>query len=500
MEHLIAYLNALTGQPLVLRLWQSGRELFHSNVLAYLLESPTYRDPLLHYLWGDPCTGYHVRALREHNSIDLLVVMLPVAPDAALTPESPQYWDWLTQNLTHQRRARLLAIESKFKSLPDESQLQGYSERLHAETRPIARKPGWYLNCVSAGDENLTDALGIDNHPYLAADSKKVILTPTTDGDITVPVRINWSVETGHQNRVRVPEYIHDDVWSSKSWQALAELLLAQPVPNNGLESSFVASYAALLQTATQLQHGIAVHCAGEGSFAVLDKLRAPAEPLRLRDFVEKWRYQFLTKYLREALIGQGWPMDQRVRNKRGSEVQFSVPVLGDGAVSIVAPFFSRSTGGVDVGIFRPGHQRFAVSVQLQGAQLKLMFAMGNGEEHNQRLAVVAALQALAHVSPAFSAIFGADHLPAQLGRYNQRVALTCAPSNRHLGEVERVESDGRLLYASARMWAYEPDAEPGREHWTHLSTVTSARRMAKVAAEIATHWDTMANAMPPLL
>ena len=134
------------SDPLVLRLWQSGRELFHSNVLAYLIDdqrgtradtakdnktvsSSTHADCVLGAITGEPnWKGFHLGVLREKSRIDLLVIALPCIADPVDEGEVLQESYW-TELKSSQRELRLVVIENKFKSLPDLGQLRRYNRK-----------------------------------------------------------------------------------------------------------------------------------------------------------------------------------------------------------------------------------------------------------------------------------------------------------------------------------------------------------------------------------
>jgi hypothetical protein len=63
------------ADPLMLRLWQPGREVFHSNTLPCLIKHPAQGDRLLESLNGDGSwISYEVRCLREKLNLDVIVI------------------------------------------------------------------------------------------------------------------------------------------------------------------------------------------------------------------------------------------------------------------------------------------------------------------------------------------------------------------------------------------------------------------------------------------
>lgn len=499
MENLLALVRQLREETLVLSLWQAGRELFHSNVLAYLLESPAYQKSLLGYLWGDDtCEAFHVRALREQGGLDLLVVMLPKADVPARTPETATYWNWLAEHLQQPQpnqpmRARLLVIENKFKSLPDEAQLQGYSEELHDGTYPIVRKPAWYADSVNGADDAGIERVVDQRLPYLAADCRKVILTPGGGKPITVKITQEYRAETGNRQRSRVAKIQLEDVWHSKSWQEISERLLALPDLRTHLEAQFVLSYARLLRTATDLHRGIEVHCTGTSSFDTLDALRTATESVRLADFVDKWRYAFLASALRNALKTLGWQSDQSVRNARGLELHFQPSAERKDLIAVVDTFFSRGMGGVDVYVLSDS-AGFGLALQLQGSRLKIMFAMSGGDSDTQRQSVLRAMTALMIRGGQVASLpFHVGIAADELGTYSQKVRIGHVRAD--TSEISLKVVDGRLLYAGIRMWERVPTMGPPRP-WANLSCTELAERMALLAHELVTNFDLIREAL----
>lgn len=517
MEHFSALFRDIRNEALVLRLWQSGRELFHSNVLAYLLESSTFGPRLLKYFWGASCDGFHVRALREENGIDLLVIMLPVSPDRGLLPEQESYWAWLAESIQATTLARVLVIENKFKSLPDAAQLQGYSRKLHSDTLPFARKLRWYAEKVWIGDDVQENDKGDGNkkalQPYLVAETRKVILTPTSGSDVSVELPFTYTVASGMWQRKGVPvnaARMQMDLWKSCNWQEVAGEIAGSQASGvadsdqqdsggpggiaRSLERSFIDSYGKLLAVATELQQELNSHCQGGAAFSGLDSLTRQAQTLRLNDFVQKWRYEFLTSLLRTTLADKGWIQDQPVLNKRGSEMQFRIPT-GPGFVAVVGTFFSRGTGGTDIGIFCRGDSEFAVEVQLQGNTLKLMFAFDrtSSDEERQRRAVLAALSALHRRDGATARNLGAPPADAdKLLSYTQTVRIRVETPAKQPAAVELKEIEGRLLYTKTTVWKQERGGSVGP--WAAISAAQIGEQIAAVAAEVVDCWHLIAE------
>jgi hypothetical protein len=532
IESFLKPLRALRQEELMLRLWQSGRELFHSNVLAYLIESPRFGDQLLQYLWGERCHNYHVRALREYNGIDLLVIMLPNAPEA-LEPDSKAYWSWLASNVDDRERPRILAIENKFKSLPDAAQLQHYSEKLHQYTATFARPPGWYRDLFHDGDDPGEKQDRETRQPYLSAQVRKVILTPTPMEGMAVRIPITYEVAHGMKQRRKLKTGPDEktDTWTSKNWQDIANLMVtercgcarssdrSEPSSESshrcvrdaedgyiaqaghasgryGLEELFVMSYGSVVQAGTRLQSLVRERSAGPKGFAGLDALRSHIKPLGLTDFVEKWRYAFLTQMVQDCLARTSWErMQIKVQTSRGYEWQFrrSSPHAPD-VVAIVGTFFSRGTGGTDIGLFAVGRSQVGMAIQLQGNTLKLMFAhAGKESEKRQRRATCASLRMLLLRGEHLRRAFGTTDLQVdQLGCYTQEVGVFVRRESHDAGSLLALEkARGRLLYAKTQVWNNDKtdSGSPTVGVWGDLSAQAIATELVKLVHEVTHHW-----------
>jgi hypothetical protein len=532
IESFLKPLRAFRQEELMLRLWQSGRELFHSNVLAYLIESPRFGGRLLQYLWGERCDDYHVRALREYNGIDLLVIMLPRSSEAS-EPDSKIYWSWLTSNFDDKQRPRILAIENKFKSLPDAAQLHHYSEKLHRDTVTFARSPGWYRDLFHDGDAPGEKKEYETHQPYLAAQVQKVILTPTPMERMEVQIRVTYDVAHGQKQRRKLPTGPEErtDVWMSKNWHDIADLLVtgtsgdtrtadrAEPSnligpwtvrsPGNGqitqsepskgrseLEELFVDSYRSVLQAGTLLQSLIRERSAGPRAFAEFDALRTHIRPLGLTDYVEKWRYAFLTQMVRDRLATIPWEKVQiKVQASRGYEWQFRKPNPdAPDVVGIVGTFFSRGTGGTDIGLFPVGQSQVGVAIQLQGNTLKLMFAYAReAAEERQRLATCAAMRVLLLRDGPLRRAFDISDVQAdELGCYTQQVGDCVRDEPNAAGSLLALErAHGRLLYAKTQVWYHEKGdpKNPIVGVWSNVSAQAIADELVELVREVTDNW-----------
>lgn len=130
----------------VFRMSLASKELFHSNMLAWLLESRNAdglsdmaKELAKLFMPKQHCeNGYKVlTVLREKNHLDLIIVFLPDNEDF-------KYDDWTKiedvfqnsgsddQNLLGklQKNCQFVVVENKFKSIPDKEQLKKYDKTI----------------------------------------------------------------------------------------------------------------------------------------------------------------------------------------------------------------------------------------------------------------------------------------------------------------------------------------------------------------------------------
>ena len=150
----------------------ASKELFHSNMLAWLLESCDSDDNLLSEIAKalaklfmpkqDSENGYKVlTVLREKSHLDLIIVFLPDNEDF-------KSHDWTEiedvfqnsgsddQDLLEklQKNCRFVVVENKFKSIPDKEQLKKYNKTI--EKRIYFKKIKRTKISVDLNEENTT--------------------------------------------------------------------------------------------------------------------------------------------------------------------------------------------------------------------------------------------------------------------------------------------------------------------------------------------------------
>jgi hypothetical protein len=179
-------LSEIAKDKLMLKLWQSGRELFHSNMLAYLIEDSDFSPNVLHYLIegrqmnAEKSFGlknFHIRVWREYKHMDLWIMALPPIMKAGicLDPDKETYWcEWANEIKLEESTVHpwhLIVIENKFKSLPDWAQLYRYSAHL-VNDRPTL---GWLKKYWQQGsDQNDSEegVIGVGPHDDLNIQNK----------------------------------------------------------------------------------------------------------------------------------------------------------------------------------------------------------------------------------------------------------------------------------------------------------------------------------------
>ncbi|HAW58518.1 MAG TPA: hypothetical protein DCX03_05830 [Bacteroidales bacterium] len=127
-------MNDLAGlkQSPLFMLSLSSKELFHSNFLAWLWESypASMYDIFKEKLSSHPANPYHVNVQRENKNIDLTV---------SFDEET------------------VLIIENKVKSIPDESQLKDYHDKVIADDKAKIKKFNFILLAMVEPRFNVPD-------------------------------------------------------------------------------------------------------------------------------------------------------------------------------------------------------------------------------------------------------------------------------------------------------------------------------------------------------
>lgn len=336
------------ADPLMLRLWQSGREIFHSNTLAFLIGDAKYGPCLLQQLTGDSgWNNYEVRTLREKWQLDILVI----ARKKPAHPSSPEpcagnagqveaaFDDW-----------RIVVIENKFKSLPDRGQLMRYTKKLDeqfAQTTPGnegcngQRSAGAMLLCElwradsvdqadepaerqpsgtddAHDDENTTaehtghaggSGKTLSNRQKVVGTLYRVVLQPTLANAPPTPCSSEpcGGCAAASTDCVEIDLSGTTGTLLTRNWRAVSyeDLLTCLPSPaarsasgssSPTLTSLFIPAYRDLVDQTCNLHRTLHQYLQGKNSFADAVQLEAGARALGIWDFIDKWRYGWLAE------------------------------------------------------------------------------------------------------------------------------------------------------------------------------------------------------------
>ncbi len=335
------FLDAIKNEALLLKLWQSGRELFHSNMLAYLIENESYRDHLLNYLtdetikWSET---YHIKVKRKYLNMDIVIICIP--KNSTDTPDNIDYWQYWGENFTNEWHH--IVIENKFKSLPSKQQLDKYDKKI---------KP-------HHSQDSLTEISKIWDKENNFKLNKKPTIKPTKKLTKRLLIPNNFSTRINYND------------WEIKTWKRISEIAKPQNTVNNSLEYNFIDSYCKIIEESCNIHDLLykVIHNS-DTSFSKLDEYRNEAFELKLHDFVDKWRYQWLSKLIEEKLLVSGFnvltPTTCKNINLQGTWLEHNKIHLK------IEPIFSRGTAGVDIAIYLESD---TLGVQLQGNTLKIYY------------------------------------------------------------------------------------------------------------------------------
>jgi hypothetical protein len=134
--------NNLRGNP-VFRMSLASKELFHSNMLAWFLESSDSEDSLLSDIAKELAKLFMpdytvLTVLRERKHFDLLVVLFPTKDYDVTIKNSLTEIENVFQNSGSgdknllnklQKYCRFAVVENKFKSIPNKRQLNEYKNK-----------------------------------------------------------------------------------------------------------------------------------------------------------------------------------------------------------------------------------------------------------------------------------------------------------------------------------------------------------------------------------
>lgn len=383
-------MNALTAlhalqnnglEKMMYRLSLSGRELFHSNMLSYLLEETDYglgEAIANHFIhngfgvqpinWCGRCLNQNseIRVLREKENLDLIVMIKPVANNQCQCGA-----ETFSTNLN----CYLLIIENKFKSLPDNCQLDEYNQKI--AKRIIDIKAGkssgirqakndtfnkyWkeWQDDSEYGGHDETDASSNGNScNFTNINIQEYILMPY---DVKPPTL---------SNSISIFQPVMP--WKSIFYEDLVNIIGQHITHQNPIKA-----YSLITDKIINVIKS-AIDDIYTTTFFCLNKVRPHSRILRINDLVEKWRY---------AALKFEWDEEIRKKlNNLSSNSKQSCKYLGTYSpcnayeVDIYSESsFSRSTGITGVEwhpkVLKDGQYKesmFYFGLQLQSNQLKL--------------------------------------------------------------------------------------------------------------------------------
>lgn len=218
-----------------------AKELFHTNFLAFLLESDDkslepIQSKLKELLFGKPNVGA-VRTWREKAKLDLVVIPCDLL-DVLLGK---------TQALSTTQISTIVIIEAKLKSIPSKKQLDQYDERLEG---------GVIINLF---DDDAEEDGGED--PQVATHEKvsqiKIVLDRKNVEKGTITNKVGKSLSTknavnvGLRRLLLLPDGAEDfkivTQWSTLTWRKVVQALQIS-IPSEHLLGRLVADYAQSLE------------------------------------------------------------------------------------------------------------------------------------------------------------------------------------------------------------------------------------------------------------
>ena len=134
-EEIIKTLNLLKESP-AFAMSRGGRELFHTNFLAFILEQTTtesnveeygqrVKNNLLSKIFGGQNLPKNVKVFREKLNLDLIIIPIDDIPKLLEEQENNSS----SSNII-EKELKVVVIEAKFKSIPTTQQLKKYSDTL----------------------------------------------------------------------------------------------------------------------------------------------------------------------------------------------------------------------------------------------------------------------------------------------------------------------------------------------------------------------------------
>ena len=135
-EEIIKILNLLKESP-AFAMSRGGRELFHTNFLAFILEQTTtesnaeeyghrVKNNLLSKIFDKQNLPKNVKVFREKLNLDLIIIPIDDIPKLSEEQENNS-----SSSTIIKKELKVVVIEAKLKSIPTTQQLKKYSDTLN---------------------------------------------------------------------------------------------------------------------------------------------------------------------------------------------------------------------------------------------------------------------------------------------------------------------------------------------------------------------------------
>ena len=495
-------------EKMVYRLWLSGRELFHSNMLSYLfeetdlglgaeitnyflklgqpaLEEQGQSDPIVTRCDRCKNQSHEIRVIREYLNLDLIVLVKSSKCFCACEGNNSDSSELASD-------CYFLVIENKFKSLPDNSQLNRYDTKISNNFTSKSKKTQnkifetlWKQWQVGEDLYEINGEPG-DNAIINQCNCHKIsffnfILTPydVQVGGVSLfkPVS-NW-----------IPVY-YDDLF----------VLLNKNIDSSkNTVPTFLKSYFGLTESIIDVIKSAILDISSSSSasfpvsFSCLDNITSISVSLRINDLIEKWRFKVLEV---EWVSAIGNILDIPIQKGQNYFSSYS-PFKNYNIDLYSETNFSRGTGMATIEI-QPKYNNsdccFYFGLQLQHNILKLfvVFLPSNGRNKNfdENLAKVMLFKLSQQIT---CLSFNAKNSQTFLnpGNSNQEVLSYFLPKGfRRLQAKSNKTSkndDAWFFYVQNNLWAQHkyPSNQPGCPNWQSMDVQQLSEGLANLIKSI---------------
>lgn len=265
--------NKLRNNP-VFYMSLGSKELFHSNMLAFMLENEWINgleELFAPYNGKEKLNNYKVlTVLREKSHFDLIIVFLPSNDyDATIKNYDQRQIADIFQNSgpkdelllsTLKNNCKFVVVENKLKSIPDKTQLEKYDEAIQNRI---------WLRVFKVAKKN--DAIVLDT-----TNSTRYLMAP----------------------EVAFKEFRECPEWKHVHYEDILRKLQAQGEDKNPFKAKFIEHYAAFLENMLELTKDIEEKLDSPSNLAFPKQLDiAELSKIRIHDFYEKlWFSVLLSK------------------------------------------------------------------------------------------------------------------------------------------------------------------------------------------------------------